>query len=78
MEPLGLLRLKGADTTRFLQGQVTQDLQRASTGELLPGLLLNRLGKVEFVVGLQRLEAAWLIDVPLRFLAELHNYHMHL
>lgn len=62
MPPRAQFRLSGGDATRFLNGQTTADVSMVGEAEIKPGLLLNRLGKVEVVVGLHRRGPDWMVD----------------
>jgi folate-binding protein YgfZ len=56
------LRLSGADRLRFLNGQVTNDVRKASTGRAQAACVVNAKGKVDAFVYIASEADAFLID----------------
>lgn len=69
----GLLRLNGADVRRFLQGLVSNDVDRLAPGHPLYGALLTAQGKYLFDFILHQDGDAVLIDVEAARLDELRR-----
>jgi tRNA-modifying protein YgfZ len=62
--PKAVLKVTGADTLSFLQGQFTQELRSKLTAPAAYGLWLNQKGKVvaESFVLVENAESAWVIS----------------
>lgn len=61
---LGVLSVSGADATRFLQGQLTQDVARLTPGTVLPAGLQNAQGRVVAVLWLAAVADGYTALVP--------------
>jgi len=57
-----LFRLSGPDAVRYLNGQVTNEVRRASESVAVPACLCNLKGRVEFLVWITERDGALLID----------------
>ena len=62
LEDRGILRIDGDDSEAFLQGLVTNDVRRMSTGEARFAALLSPQGKVEFDFLIVRTAESYLLD----------------
>lgn len=58
-----LLRLRGPDALRYLNGQVSQDLRGLEPGHLVMACFLDRHGRIEAHVGIHRQLDDFFIDV---------------
>lgn len=56
------LRLTGADTSRFLNGQITNDLRKASAASAIQASVLNAKGKLSAHVFISTENGAFLLD----------------
>ena len=65
------LRLTGADTARFLNGQITNDLRKATAASAIQGSVLNAKGKLSAHVFISAEEGAFLLDADAELRQEL-------
>jgi folate-binding protein YgfZ len=71
LSPRTVLRLSGPDRQRYLNGQVTQDVDRATKDDAVYACVLNAKGKLEGVCYLREHEESYLIDSPLELREDL-------
>ena len=69
--PRFLVRLKGADRLRYLNGQVTNDLRKLVPGEAMQACLLTPKGKLSALLWITLEEDALLVEAPLELAEEL-------
>lgn len=67
------IEIKGPDSTKYLQGQLSQDIEAIPTGASAPSLLLSPQGKLVAWVGVTRLgQERYMIDVHSDWSDETH------
>ena len=78
ISPRTVLCLSGPDRLRFLNGQVTQDVSLASSGQAVYSCILNAKGQLDAVCHIREHGDRYLIDAPLELredlLARLDRY----
>ncbi len=78
LSPRTVLRLKGPDRLRYLNGQVSQDVRLATSKHAVSACVLNAKGQLEAVCHIREHEDSYLIDAPLELredlLARLDRY----
>lgn len=62
LPPRTFLLVEGADRLRFLNGQVSNDVQRVEEGECLYATVLNAKGQLDAVCHIRKIPGAYLID----------------
>src|SRR5688572_10863978 len=65
------LRLTGADASRFLNGQITNDLRKATSTHVIQASLLNAKGKLSAHVFISADDGAFLLDAEAELREEL-------
>ena len=65
LPPRTVLRMIGPDRTRFLSGQITQDVSLATETEATYTCILNAKGHLDGVCHLRVYEDSYLLDAPL-------------
>ncbi|MEO6848341.1 MAG: hypothetical protein ABI443_11785 [Chthoniobacterales bacterium] len=58
-----IFRLEGGDRLRYLNGQVSNDVSKASAGALIPACVLTAKGKLCGVIGIHATSDALILDV---------------
>ncbi|MEI6417314.1 MAG: hypothetical protein WCO92_06305, partial [Verrucomicrobiota bacterium] len=66
-----LIRVTGSDRLRYLNGQVTNDLKRLVSGEVMQACLLTPKGKLSAVIWITLQEEAIVLEAPLELSEEL-------
>lgn len=66
-----MIRVTGSDRLRYLNGQVTNDLERLIFGEAMQACLLTPKGKLSAVVWMTLQEEAIMLEAPLELSEEL-------
>lgn len=59
-----IVKVDGPDAARYLNGQITNDITLADSGETITACLLNAKGGMEAFVYLRKFENAYFIDAP--------------
>lgn len=78
LSPRTVLRMKGPDRQRYLNGQVTQDVRLANESQAVYACVLNAKGQLQAVCHIREHEDSYLLDAPLdlrdELLARLDRY----
>jgi len=63
--PRAIIEASGPDAARYLNGQISNDITLADSGDTISACLLNSKGQLECFVYLRKMGESYLIDAPL-------------
>lgn len=65
LSPRTVIRVRGADRTRFLNGQLTQDVTKAQGSHAAFTAILNAKGQLDAIAWIREHDDSYLIDAPI-------------